>query len=31
MLLLKPLLEDEQEVFEVLRKSPVENRAFGMA
>jgi len=31
MLLLKLLLVDEQEAFEVLRKSPVENRAFGMA
>ena len=31
MLLLKLLLVDEQEAFEVLRESSIENRAFGMA
>ena len=31
VLFLEVLLADEQEAFEVLRKSPVENRAFGIA
>ena len=31
MLLLKLLLVDVQELFEVLRESSMENRAFGMA